>query len=75
MSCKVDAIEHLPLETARAGDGFTVMAAKLDGRLLGVGRGAQLATDYATYPGNSSACIRCLPWVVLEQMEEGISCG
>mmetsp|Transcript_5168 Transcript_5168/g.15168 ORF Transcript_5168/g.15168 Transcript_5168/m.15168 type:complete len:1089 (-) Transcript_5168:75-3341(-) len=36
---KVDAIEHLPIEDVAAGDGFTVMAARLDGRLLGVGRG------------------------------------
>lgn len=36
---KVDAIEHLPVEAIAVGVGFTVMAAKLDGRLLGVGRG------------------------------------
>lgn len=36
---KVDAIEHLPIEDVATGDGFTVMAARLDGRLLGVGRG------------------------------------
>lgn len=36
---KVDAIEHLPIEAVSAGEGFTNMAARLDGRLLGVGRG------------------------------------
>lgn len=36
---KVDAIEHLPIEDVAAGDGFTVLSARLDGRLLGVGRG------------------------------------
>jgi len=36
---KVEAIEHLPIEDVKAGDGFTVMVARLDGRLLGVGRG------------------------------------
>eukprot|EP00928_Gymnodinium_smaydae_P032052 TRINITY_DN23325_c0_g1_i1.p1 TRINITY_DN23325_c0_g1~~TRINITY_DN23325_c0_g1_i1.p1 ORF type:complete len:1132 (-),score=226.18 TRINITY_DN23325_c0_g1_i1:121-3453(-) len=36
---KLDAIEHLPIEDIGAGTGFTVLAAQLDGRLLGVGRG------------------------------------
>eukprot|EP00929_Paragymnodinium_shiwhaense_P079759 TRINITY_DN41575_c0_g1_i1.p1 TRINITY_DN41575_c0_g1~~TRINITY_DN41575_c0_g1_i1.p1 ORF type:complete len:1105 (-),score=294.13 TRINITY_DN41575_c0_g1_i1:80-3394(-) len=36
---KIDSIEHMPIEDIVLGDGFTVMAARLDGRLLGVGRG------------------------------------
>jgi alpha-tubulin suppressor-like RCC1 family protein len=36
---KIDSIEHLPIEDAACGAGFTIMAARLDGRLLGVGRG------------------------------------
>lgn len=36
---KVDAIEHLPIEDIAVGDGYTILTARLDGRLLGVGRG------------------------------------
>ncbi|CAK8999228.1 unnamed protein product [Durusdinium trenchii] len=36
---KIDSIEHLPVESVAAGNGFTVLAGKLDGRLMGVGRG------------------------------------
>ncbi|CAE7869567.1 Herc4, partial [Symbiodinium sp. KB8] len=36
---KIDSIEHMPVESTAAGNGFTVLAAKLDGRLMGVGRG------------------------------------
>lgn len=36
---KIDSIEHLPVESMAAGNGFTVLAGKLDGRLMGVGRG------------------------------------
>lgn len=36
---KVDAIEHLPVGDVATGSGFTLIAARLDGRLLAVGRG------------------------------------
>ena len=36
---KIDSIEHMPVESTAAGNGFSVLAAKLDGRLMGVGRG------------------------------------
>lgn len=36
---KIESIEHLPVESVAAGNGFTVLAGKLDGRLMGVGRG------------------------------------
>lgn len=36
-SPRIDSIEHLPVESVAAGNGFTVLAGKLDGRLMGVG--------------------------------------
>mmetsp|Transcript_54985 Transcript_54985/g.159668 ORF Transcript_54985/g.159668 Transcript_54985/m.159668 type:complete len:1155 (-) Transcript_54985:465-3929(-) len=35
----VEAVQHLPIEDVAVGGAFTVMVARLDGRLLGVGQG------------------------------------
>ncbi|CAJ1327670.1 unnamed protein product [Effrenium voratum] len=36
---KIESIEHMQVESVAAGNGFTVLTDKVDGRLMGVGRG------------------------------------